>query len=95
MTISKKQFDFTVRGRVMAIDSTAALAPANLQAILDAVSIAGVEYDLTTPATAGVGAEAFTYPTIVADTVTPAQTATLAATTTAIKAIVLALKNIT
>lgn len=75
MTISKKQFDFTIRGRIVAIDSTAALALANLQPVLDAFVLEGIEYDLTTPASVGVGNEAVSYPTLVADLVVPATTA--------------------
>lgn len=94
MTISKKQFEFHVRGRVVAIDTTAALALANLQVIVEGFTLEGIEYDLTTPATAGVGNELVSFPTLVADNVTPANTAALAATAIAIKAAIGAMKAI-
>ena len=94
MTISKKQFDFIVRGRVVAIDPAAALSLANLQVVLDVFSLEGVEYDLKTPASVGAGAEAISYPTQVADTVTPANVASVAATAAAVKAVIGTLKTI-
>lgn len=94
MPIAKKQFDFAVRGRVVAIDPTAPLSLANLQVVVEGFSLEGSEYDLTTPAVAGVGDEAVSYPTLVADRVTPATTAALAATATAVKAAIGTLKGI-
>lgn len=93
--IAKKQFDFAVRGRVCAIDPTAALSLANLQVVVEGFALDGVEYDLTTPSTVGVGNEVISFPTLVADRVTPATTAALAATATAVKAAIGTLKAIT
>jgi hypothetical protein len=95
MPIAKKQFDFRVRGRVVAIDPTAPLSLANLQVVVDAFSLDGSEYDLTTPNTVGAGNEVISFPTLVADRVTPATTASVAATAAAIKAAIGTLKAIT
>ena len=95
MPISKKQFEFAVRGRVVAINSTAALTLANLQVVVEGFALDGTEYDLMLFATVGTGNEHVTYPTIVADRVTPATTAALAATATAVKAAIGTLKAIT
>lgn len=92
--IAKKQFDFAVRGRVCAIDPTAALSLANLQVVLEGFSLEGIEYDLKTFSSAGSGDEAISFPTVVADNVTPATTATIAATASAIKAVIGTLKGI-
>jgi hypothetical protein len=94
MTISKKQFDFAVRGRVCAIDPTAALILANLQVVIEGFSLEGVEYDLTTPSTVGAGNEIISFPTLVADNITPTTTAALAATATAVKAAIGTLKGL-
>ena len=92
--IAKKQFDFAVRGRVCAIDPTAALTLANLQVVIEGFALEGSEYDLTTPATVGAGNEIVSYPTLIADRATPATTAPLAATATAVKAAIGTLKGI-
>lgn len=94
MPIAKKQFDFAVRGRVVAIDPNAALSLANLQVVIEGFSLEGSEYDLTTPNTVGTGNEVVSFPTLVADRVTPATTAPLAATATAVKAAIGTLKAI-
>lgn len=92
--IAKKQFDFAVRGRVCAIDPTSSLTLANLQVVLEGFSLEGVEYDLKTFSTAGAGDETISFPTVVADNVTPATTASVAATAAAIKAVIGTLKGI-
>ena len=94
MTIAKKQFDFAVRGRVNAIASSGSLALSNLQVVIEGFSLEGIEYDLTTNSTAGTGDETVTFPTLVADNVTPATTAALSGTMAAIKAAIGTLKGI-
>ena len=94
MPIAKKQFDFRVRGRVVAINPALPLTLANLQVVVDAFSLDGSEYDLNTPGTVGAGSETISFPTLVADRVTPATTAPIAATATAIKAAIGVLKAI-
>lgn len=94
MPISKKQFDFVIRGRVNAINSAGALSLANLQVVLEGFALAGVEYDLTTNSTAGTGDETVTFPTVIVDNATPSNTTTVAATAAAIKAAIGALKGI-
>lgn len=49
MALSKKQFDFTIRGRVLAVNTAGTLSLANLQVVVDSVALEGIEYDLTTP----------------------------------------------
>jgi hypothetical protein len=94
MAIAKKQFDFAVRGRVVAINSAGALALSNLQVVIEGFALEGVEYDLTTNSTAGSGDELVTFPTVIVDNLTPANTTTVAATAAAIKAAIGALKTI-
>lgn len=94
MTIAKKQFDFAVRGRVCAINPAGSLTLANLQMVIEGFALDGVEYDLTTYSTAGSGDEAISFPTLVADRVTPATTTALADTADAIKVAIGELKDI-
>lgn len=94
MTIAKKQFDFAVRGRVCAINPAGSLTLANLQMVIEGFALDGVEYDLTTNSTAGSGDEVISFPTLVADRITPATTAALSGTAAAIKTAIGTLKGI-
>lgn len=95
MTIAKKQFEFVIRGRVLALDSAGALAAANLQPVIDGVVLSGVEYDLNTPsALTGAPGEQFTYPTLVADLDQAPTNVALAGTMAAVKTLVTTLKGI-
>lgn len=95
MPISKKQFEFVIRGRVVAVNSAGSLTLANLQTIVEGFSLNGVEYDLTTPSTVGTGDEAVTFNTVVADRTTPANTSVLTDVTDAVEVIIGDLKTIT
>ena len=96
MTVAKKQFEFVIRGRVLALDTAGVKAIANLQTIIDAVVVEGIEYDLTTPSgLVGAAGQQFTYPTLVADYPDGSPTAALAATMAAAQALITTMKAIT
>lgn len=91
--IPKKQLDFTIYVRLMAINSALPLTAANVAIVIDDFLVGGIGYKLSTPTTVGVGAEAFQVMTSVIDNAS-SSAASLIDAQAALKTLITTLKSI-